>query len=113
MFCISLLWALGGNTPFFHLVYALVPGTKFFRAPSTLLFLIAFSAAVIAALGAEQLLLKRVNVRYAVGWLIRAGVVAVLASLGGLTNMGKVIAASRAGEQRGDVCSANAASIER
>src|SRR5450759_1093770 len=31
---VSLLWALGGSTPFFQLVYAIVPGTKFFRAPS-------------------------------------------------------------------------------
>ena len=34
---VALLWALGGSTPFFHIVYALVPGTKFFRAPSTII----------------------------------------------------------------------------
>ena len=38
---VSLLWALGGYTPFYRLVYALVPGTKFFRAPSTMLYVVA------------------------------------------------------------------------
>ncbi|MCC6319545.1 MAG: YfhO family protein [Gemmatimonadaceae bacterium] len=53
---VSLLWALGGNTPFYRLVYALVPGTKFFRAPSTMLYIVAFSFATLAAFGAERLL---------------------------------------------------------
>src|SRR5438045_1872318 len=33
---VSLLWSLGGATPFYHIPYALVPGTKFFRAPATI-----------------------------------------------------------------------------
>jgi hypothetical protein len=29
---VSILWSLGGFTPFYRIVYALVPGSKFFRA---------------------------------------------------------------------------------
>ncbi len=44
---ITLIYGLGGETPFFRLIYAVVP--KFFRAPSTVLFLFSFASAVIAA----------------------------------------------------------------
>lgn len=44
---ITLIYGLGGETPAFHLIYAVVP--KFFRAPSTVLFLFSFASAVIAA----------------------------------------------------------------
>src|SRR6185503_6439228 len=46
---IATLWALGGFTPFYNLVYAVVPGTKYFRAPSTMLLVVAFAVAVLAA----------------------------------------------------------------
>jgi hypothetical protein len=98
-FIVSLLWALGGNTPFYHLVYALVPGTKFFRAPSTMLFIIGFSTSVLAALGMERLIARQISLRYAAGWLIAGLLVALLASVGGLTNMAQVIASSYAGDQ--------------
>lgn len=53
---VSLLWTLGGNTPFYYIVYELVPGTKFFRAPSTMMYVCMFSVAVLAAFGAERVL---------------------------------------------------------
>jgi hypothetical protein len=56
VFVVSLLWALGGSTPFFRIVYAIVPGTKFFRAPSTMMFVSMFSLAVLAALGTDRVL---------------------------------------------------------
>jgi hypothetical protein len=98
-FIVSFLWALGGSTPFYHLVYALVPGTKFFRAPSTMLFIVAFSIAMLAALGTERLLARQISVRYAVGWVIAGVIVALLASVGALTNMAQVIASSYAADQ--------------
>jgi hypothetical protein len=104
---VSLLWALGGNTPFYHLIYAVVPGTRFFRAPSTMLFVFAFSVAVLAALGLERLLAGRVSTRYAISWLVGGGVVALLASVGAFTNLAKVIAASYAGDQLDDMIVAN------
>ncbi|NNE10198.1 MAG: hypothetical protein HKN20_16685, partial [Gemmatimonadetes bacterium] len=47
LLAITLIYALGGETPFFHIIYAVVP--KFFRAPSTILFLFSFGSCVIAA----------------------------------------------------------------
>lgn len=78
----SLLWAWGGNTPFYHLVYAVVPGSKFFRAPSTILYVSAFAFSVLAAFGAERALAGKATTRYAIGWSVFALLVAVLASTG-------------------------------
>ncbi len=86
-FIVASLWALGGYTPFYRLVYALVPGTTYFRAPSTMLYVVQFSAAVLAAMGVERLLLGQARRRYAIGWLAAAGLVGVLAASGALTNL--------------------------
>jgi hypothetical protein len=86
---VSLLWALGGSTPFFQLVYAIVPGTKFFRAPSTMMFVFAFAIAVLAALGTERLLAGKVSSRYAYGWLVAAAAAALLAMAGMFTGLAK------------------------
>jgi len=83
---VSLLWAWGGNTPFYQLVYAIVPGSKFFRAPSTILYVAAFSFAILAAFGAERALAGKATTGYAGGWIVAALLVALLASVGGLTN---------------------------
>ncbi len=80
---VSLLWAFGGYTPFFNLILAVVPGTKYFRAPSTIIYVTAFAVSVLAALGMERLLARRVRVRYALGWVIAGLVIAVLLSVGG------------------------------
>ena len=79
---VSFLWMLGGNTPFFHLVYALVPGTKFFRAPSTIIYVFSFSLSVFAALGTERLLSGALSRRFLLGWLGAAAALALLASVG-------------------------------
>lgn len=79
---ISFLWMLGGSTPFFHLVYAIVPGTKFFRAPSTIIYVFALAVSVFAALGTERLLEGALSRRFLFGWLGAAAAIAVLASIG-------------------------------
>jgi hypothetical protein len=79
---VTLVWAYGGHTPFYHLII-LVPGTKYFRAPSTIIYITAFSVAVLAAIGAERLLRGQVTRRYATTWAIAAGLFAVFMSLGG------------------------------
>lgn len=89
---VTLLWALGGSTPFYRLVYAIVPGTKYFRAPSTILYLVSFCVAVLAALGAERLLAGDVRPRYLLGWIVGAAAIALLASAGALTALGENIA---------------------
>ena len=92
---VSTLWALGGFTPFFHIVYALVPGTKYFRAPSVMLFVVSFCVALLAAVGAERALKGRVSTRYGIVWLGVGLAIALLASTGGLTNLAMSLADPR------------------
>ena len=82
---VSLVWALGGYTPFYHVVMAIVPMTKYLRAPSTMIFVTALSVAVLAAMGTERLIAKRVSPRYAIVWIAAAGAFAILMSAGGYT----------------------------
>ena len=68
-FVVSLLWTLGGSTPFYRIVYALVPGTKFFRAPSTMMYVTMFSLAVLAALGADRVMRAAASVPRRFFWI--------------------------------------------
>ncbi len=104
---VSLLWAWGGGTPFYRLVYEVVPGSKYFRAPSTILYVFAFSTAVLAAFGAERVLAGRTSVRYASAWAMFALLMAVLTTGGGFTNIGM----SLMGDERADLILANAGSV--
>jgi len=89
---IAVLWALGGNTPFYRLVYAIVPGTKFFRAPSTMLYVVSFGVAVLAAFGAERAVHRDVGRRYLIGWAVAVLGIGVIGAMGGLTNLGVAVA---------------------
>ncbi|MEP7384275.1 MAG: hypothetical protein ABI910_21540 [Gemmatimonadota bacterium] len=102
-FVISLLWALGGSTPFYALVYAVVPGTKYFRAPSTMLFVVAFCTAVLAAFGTERIVRSENRRRYLVSWAIVAVLIGGLGALGAFTTLGVSIA----GPERADLVLAN------
>lgn len=104
---VSLFWAWGGNTPFYQLVYAIVPGSKFFRAPSTILYVSAFSFAVLAAFGAERALAGKTSTRYALGWAGFAILVALVATTGAFKNL----ALSLMGDVRGDAIEANASNV--
>ena len=81
---VAVLWSLGGFTPFYEVVFALVPGAKFFRAPSTFFYLAMFAIAVFAARGTEQLLTKGFTRRYLYAWLGFGTVMLLLAVTGGL-----------------------------
>jgi hypothetical protein len=107
VFIVSLLWALGGSTPFYHIIYAIVPGTKFFRAPSAMLFVVSFSVTVLAAAGVERALARQMSRRYAIIWLAIAAGIAVLATTGGLTNVASALAIP----QQVDKVQANAADL--
>jgi len=50
---LSLLYALGANTPLFRLFY-LIPGVRLFRAPSLIIFLYGMSVATLAALAFDR-----------------------------------------------------------
>lgn len=91
-FIVSLLWTLGGFTPFYRIVYALVPGTSYFRAPSTMMYVTMFSVAVLAALGTERLLAGRLGRRYVIGWVVAGALIAFMATAGGLTNLAAGVA---------------------
>jgi hypothetical protein len=86
---VAFIWMLGGSTPFFHLVYELVPGTKFFRAPSTIIYVLSFALSVLAALGTERVLARDVSRNVLYGWAAFGALVAILASTGALTNMAR------------------------
>ena len=49
-------------------MYAIVPGTKFFRAPSTMLYVVSFCVAVLAACGMDRIVNRGVHRRYLIGW---------------------------------------------
>lgn len=92
---IALLWSLGGATPFYHIPYALVPGTKFFRAPATIFFIGTLAISILVCAGTEKLLARQVGQRYFIGWAIAAALIALIASAGGLTGFAQSIAADR------------------
>ncbi|MBI3791145.1 MAG: YfhO family protein [Gemmatimonadetes bacterium] len=104
---VSVLWALGGYTPFYQLIYAIVPGSKFFRAPSTIIFVSAFAMSALAALGAERLLKRDASLAWAVGWGIGGALLVLLAASGGLANFGNSVT----GGQRYDVIQENAGEL--
>jgi len=84
---VSLRWSLGGFTPFYSLVYAIVPGTEFFRAPSTMFYVTTFSVAVLAAIGTRRLLAGAIGRGYVIAWAAFGAVVLALAASGALTNV--------------------------
>jgi hypothetical protein len=98
VFIVSLIWALGGYTPLYHIIM-LVPGTKYLRAPSTMIFITTLATAVLAAIGTERILAKRVSARYALVWIGAAAVFALLMSVGGYSALWNAVASSIAAER--------------
>jgi hypothetical protein len=92
---VATLWALGSHTPFYRIPYALVPGTKFFRAPNSVFFVGSFALAALSAAGVDRALDRAINRKYLYGCLAFATFIVLLASTGILTS----IAESVAGEQ--------------
>ena len=97
VFIVSLLWAFGGFTPLYHVIM-LIPYTKYLRAPSTMIYVTAFSTSVLAAIGVERVIAGRVGVRYALGWVAAAAVFGVLMSVGGYTALANAVTSSMASD---------------
>ncbi|HEY0994891.1 MAG TPA: YfhO family protein [Gemmatimonadaceae bacterium] len=108
---LSLLWMLGGFTPFYDVIYAIVPGTKFFRAPSTIIMVFGLAIATLAALGTERLLTRGVGKGYLIGWGVFGLLMAILASTGALTNFAAGIASGFPFQGRDQLAESNAASL--
>jgi hypothetical protein len=89
---VALLWMLGGSTPFFRIIYEIIPGTKFFRAPSTIIYVFGFALSVLAGLGAEKVFARRASNRVVYGWLGFAAMIALLASAGGIASASSSVA---------------------
>ncbi len=92
---VSLLWSLGSATPFYRIPYAIVPGTKYFRAPATIFFVGTLAIALLACAGTERFLERRITRKYVLGWVIAGAVIAILASVGALTSMAESFADER------------------
>ncbi|MCU0626962.1 MAG: YfhO family protein, partial [Gemmatimonadaceae bacterium] len=101
------LWALGGFTPFYRLIWAIVPGTKYFRAPSTVFFVAQLALAMLAGLGAQGALLRPVSRRF----LTIGAVVAVAITLAGASGMLTGLGGAFAGPGRELMVEANATHV--
>lgn len=84
---VSWLWSLGGFTPFYKLVAAIIPGTMYFRAPSTIMFETSFAIALLAALGVDRILSAGAGRKYFIGGAIAVGVITILGAAGGFTSI--------------------------
>lgn len=84
---VSLIWAFGGFTPFYHVIMALVPMTKYLRAPSTMIYVTSLSVAVLVAIGVERIAMGKLSPKYAVAWIAAAAVFGILMSVGGYTGL--------------------------
>ena len=104
---VSTLWALGGYTPFYSIVYAVVPGTKYFRAPSTMLYVVSFATAVLAGTGVDRALSGGIRPRYVAAWMGGAALIAVLATTGALNSLALAFALP----QRAALVDENAAAL--
>jgi hypothetical protein len=89
---ISLLWSLGSATPFYRIPYAIIPGTKYFRAPATIFFVGTLAIALLACVGFERLLERKISRKYLIGWLVAGVAIALLASVGALTSIAETFA---------------------
>ncbi|MEP6573229.1 MAG: DUF6541 family protein, partial [Gemmatimonadota bacterium] len=56
---VALLYGLGAGTPFFRIVYTVLPGVKSFRAPSLATFLFIACATILSAMLLERVLAER------------------------------------------------------
>jgi len=54
-----ILTALGGATPFFRILYSIIPGFTLFRAPALSFYIASFGFIVLAAIGFENTIVKK------------------------------------------------------
>jgi hypothetical protein len=105
-FVVGLLWAFGGHTPFYHLVYAL-PMMSVVRAPGMIYFVPTLAAAVLAAIGTERLLAGAKSTRFLIIGVGIALGVALLGSAGLFTGLAHAVG----GAERAEAIDANSSAV--
>lgn len=105
-FIVGLLWAFGGHTPFYRLVYVL-PMMSVVRAPGMIYFIPTLATAVLAAVGTERLLAGEKSTRFLLTGVGVAFLVAILGSGGMFTGLAHAIG----GMERSDAIDANASAV--
>lgn len=58
---VVILSALGGYTPFFKILYTIIPGFKLTRAPALIFYLASFGFIVLAGIGFENLVIAKIE----------------------------------------------------
>src|SRR5258708_5493297 len=76
---IGTLWALGADTPFYHLPYALLPGISKTRAPGMMWGQVTFALCVLAAMGFARVRAMTDDERKR--WALRLGIITAVAAL--------------------------------
>jgi len=86
-----LLIALSNATPFYKLWWTVMPYVRKTRAPGMVFFIVAFCTAAFAAFGTERLERKE-GATHVRGWLIAAGVIALLGLAGAFGHLAESLA---------------------
>ncbi|MEO7999929.1 MAG: hypothetical protein ABI852_20925, partial [Gemmatimonadaceae bacterium] len=85
---VAVLWTFGSYTPFFNLVYTLMPGTKFVQSPRAMFSIVAIALCVLSALGVDRVLARQVSARslnrHLAVWISFATVLVLLSASGAL-----------------------------
>lgn len=88
---LALLFGLGAHTPVWRILYEVVPGISLFRAPGQIMFLFAFGASTLGALGLDRIL-ELTHTQDRAGWSrvmkVLGGAAAGLALLAALATSG-------------------------
>jgi len=87
-----LLIALSNATPFYKLWWSVMPYVRKTRAPGMVFFIVAFCTAAFAALGAGRLEQKE-GAGHVRGWMVAAGVIALLGLAGAFGHLAESLAA--------------------
>jgi hypothetical protein len=91
-----LLVSLGRSTPFYQLWWSVMPFMRQVRAPGIAFYIVAFVVAVLAAFGAERLLVGQGR-RHAIVWLAVGAAVVALGGAGVFGAMARAIALTQQG----------------
>ncbi|HUG41126.1 MAG TPA: YfhO family protein [Longimicrobiales bacterium] len=104
---VALTFSFGGHTPVYRLYYALLPGTRQFRAPSVSFFVVSISLVMMAGLALERLARLRAEVASADDPRLRPATI-VIGAAAAITLLILLVAGGGGGEPRARAFSAGA-----